>query len=90
MKRGDKEFHELMDQFEKDITTMDVFGYSGIDRYDGDVVGIFYNDGFVNNLFISYMTGYENAKCLFRLFEEAHNENTTGTNHAGDSSDIFM
>ena len=68
MKKGDKEFSELMEQFEKNMKEL-IYGHS-IDRVskaDKVPAGIFYNDGYVNTLFHTYMLGYENAKCLTRL-----------------------
>ena len=68
MKKGDKEFYELMAQFEKNMKEL-IYGHK-IDRVsknDKVPAGIFYDDGYVNTLFHAYMIGYENAKCLVRL-----------------------
>lgn len=68
MKKGDKEFCELMFQFEKDMKQL-IYGHK-TDRVSNDEkvpAGIFYNDGYVNTLFHSYMLGYEYSKCLTRL-----------------------
>ena len=68
MKKGDKEFYELINQFEKDMTQL-IYGHD-LDRVSNEdrvPAGIFYNDGYVNTLFHSYMLGYEYSKCLARL-----------------------
>jgi hypothetical protein len=61
MKAGDKEFYDLMYHFEKDVA-------SGmcIEREDRKQVphGVFYCNATVNNLFCSYMTGYEFGKSI--------------------------
>ena len=66
MQVGDKEFYELQSQFEEDMHG------ERLDREDIKTVpvGIFYQDGTVNNLFRAYMMGYENAKCLNRLEQQ--------------------
>ncbi len=67
MKKDDKEFYELQLQFEKNVKEL-IYGHK-IDRVSKDdkvPSGIFYNDGYVNTLFHSYMHGYEYAKCKMR------------------------
>jgi hypothetical protein len=61
----DKEFYELRNQFEKDMKQL-IYGHR-LDRANNIPTGNFYDDGYVNTLFHSYMLGYENAKCLSRL-----------------------
>jgi hypothetical protein len=68
MKKGDKEFYELMEQFEKDINKLGHGQNCRLDRTGGKVPeGIFYDDGYTNAIFHAYMMGYENAKCLARM-----------------------
>ena len=66
MKLLSKEFYELMVQFEKDIKAMPVY-ILRIDREKNIGKNRYYENGEVNKLFISYMTGYESAKSLLRL-----------------------
>ena len=68
MKKGDKEFCELMEQFEKNIKEL-IYGHEmdRVSKEDKVPSGIFYNDGYINTMFHVYMMGYENAKCLTRL-----------------------
>jgi hypothetical protein len=62
----DKEFYELRKQFEKDMKQL-IYGH-GLDRASSNVpTGVFYDDGYVNTLFHSYMLGYESAKCFARI-----------------------
>ena len=70
MKKGDKEFYELQEQFEKDINKSGHGQNCRLDKVSKNEKvpeGIFYNDGYTNALFHAYMMGYENAKCLSRL-----------------------
>jgi len=63
MEAGSKEFHEMRDQFEKDIKNV-IYGHH-MDRVGKDdkvPASQFYNDGTVNKLFHSYMLGYGHAK----------------------------
>lgn len=65
-----KEFHDLMAQFEKDMTG-EYFCPKDFTREAKDisVKGVYYANGEVNKLFQAYMFGYQNAKCLARLGE---------------------
>ena len=66
MTTKDKEFYELREQFEKDMKNL-IYGHK-LDRASKNCpVGIFYDDGYVNTLFHTYMLGYETAKCWARL-----------------------
>lgn len=68
MRVGNKEFHEMRNQFEKDVEK-NLYGC----RLDRDKRGgktpssVFYQDGATNQMFQAYMMGYENAKCLVRM-----------------------
>ncbi len=65
MRCGDREFHELREQFEKNMKEL-IYGHK-VDRVHKDAkvpAGEFYNDGYVNKLFHAYMMGYEFAKCV--------------------------
>lgn len=67
MQVGTKEFYDLMNQFEKDLKNMNVYGCR-IQREPlkmGEKNVYFYTDGRVNGLFEAYMFGYSNAKCIF-------------------------
>ena len=68
IKKGDKEFYELMIQFEKDMPKL-IYGHKieRVGKNEKVPTGIFYHDGYVNTLFHTYMHGYEYAKCLARL-----------------------
>lgn len=65
---GSKEFEEIMKQFEKTICT-GIYGH----RFDrvpnigkpGWVPGEFYDDGYVNNIFRAYQSGYAHARCVY-------------------------
>jgi hypothetical protein len=63
-----KEFEELRKQFEKDAK--DLFYGHKVERYGrGEDVpaGQFYQDGFVNNMFVAYMHGYAFHKSIANL-----------------------
>lgn len=67
MKVGSKEFHELREQFEKDLDSIPVYvGAHPVRSKDG-ISGFFYENGKINDLFLGYMAGYANAKCLARM-----------------------
>jgi len=71
MRVNDGECLDLMDQFEKDVKKI-IYGhkFDRITRIDNKPIppaSVFYDDGFVNTLFQSYMLGYSNAKCLRNL-----------------------
>ena len=65
---GTKEFYEMMDQFEKGLKTIpgspsDTKRVSREDRHKVPK-NVFYNNGLVNQLFLSYMLGYSNGKSV--------------------------
>jgi hypothetical protein len=62
MKRNDKEFLELMYQFEKDVRTWPVYTTKDFRRCKSEYA--FYENGNINDLFHAYMAGYQHAKCL--------------------------
>lgn len=64
MKTGDKEFCELMAQFEKNVKDI-TYGHE-ITRDTSGIKGIWYTDGQVNTLFDAYMHGYEFGKLVGR------------------------
>jgi hypothetical protein len=68
MKQFDKEFYELMSAFERDIKKMPRIYLNRLDRTDKNSFcnSDFYQHGEINGLFISYMTGYQNAKSLVK------------------------
>jgi len=59
LKRGNKEFYDVQYQFEKNIKEI-IYGHS-LDRA-GPGEDNFYNDGYVDKLFLSYMMGFSFAK----------------------------
>lgn len=64
MKAGDKEFYEMMYQFEKDIKTV-TYGHEIIrSNREKNQPGCFYDDGYINTLFRAYMLGYEYKNAL--------------------------
>lgn len=65
MKTGDKEFHELREQFEKNMNEI-TYGHR-LDRDTAGIKGVWYDDGYVNTIFNAYMYGYEYAKSMARL-----------------------
>ena len=63
MQTGTKEFHELMDAFER-AKTMPYHG--GHYRRAKDApAGVFYEHGKVNDLFIAFCHGYALAKAIY-------------------------
>jgi hypothetical protein len=65
MKRNDKEFYDLMMQFEKDVKKMPVYVTMDFNRDNSP--SSFYGNGEMNKLFIAYMTGYKYAKSKAKL-----------------------
>ena len=65
MKRTSKEFHELQEQFEKDVYKMPF--YVGAEAIRTNESGLFYKNGTLNDLFYCYMSGYQLAKCKARF-----------------------
>ena len=66
--KGTKEFYELMDQFEKDVKKI-TYGHK-VEREQANEklpVNIFYQDGYINTLFLAYMRGYVNGKWTERM-----------------------
>lgn len=72
MKVGDKEFYELMGQFEKDVREI-TYGHeiSRMTREERSQSpsGYFYNDGEINTLFKAYMLGYQYRQVIANLEE---------------------
>jgi len=66
MKKGSKEFEELRKQFESDIKKLPIYIGANADREERYSTS-FYSNGKINDLFIAYMAGYQNAKCLARM-----------------------
>jgi len=62
MRKGDKEFCDLMTQFEKNVKEI-TYGHN-VERDKSGIKGVWYTDGYINTLFDAYMHGYEYAKCL--------------------------
>lgn len=68
MKIGSKEFDDMQKQFEQDLAKMPI--YIGAKPVRSTLVhGRFYDNGTINSLFVGYMYGYQNAKCMARLGE---------------------
>lgn len=70
MKAWDKEFYDLMNQFEKDMKNTPY--RCKIERVTQEQrkklpAGEYYNDGETNKLFNVYMMGYTYRKCLENL-----------------------
>ena len=65
--RGTKEFHELMDKFEKDAR--DLFYGHTVERDKGENLpaSVFYTDGFLNTIFHAYVMGYQLRKSISQL-----------------------
>lgn len=68
--RGTKEFHDLMNQFEKDLRNV-TYGHK-VDRVSEEdknkvPASVFYNDGHVNEMFHIYMRGYNVGKISERM-----------------------
>lgn len=61
------EFHEMRDQFEKDLQDMPFYVGGKVVRESIDLAenSVFYTDGNVNNLFQAYMHGYSFGKSLY-------------------------
>ena len=69
MKLGSKQFYEVMDQFEKNLESSNVYGHR-VERVKPKLregyKGQFYHDGTINQLFKFFMSGFEFAKFLAR------------------------
>lgn len=64
MRVGDKEFHDLRAQFEKDI--LRVSRSRNLSRESGDTPnGYWYCDAEINSLFNGYLMGYAYGKACF-------------------------
>ena len=66
--KGTKEHYELMGQFEKDAKNL-FYGHK-VERVGRDEkvpANQFYHDGYVNNMFIAYMAGYQLHKCIANM-----------------------
>jgi NAD dependent epimerase/dehydratase family enzyme len=69
MKRGTKEYYEILDQFEKEMADM-IYGHK-VERYTREEsenipASEFYKNGFVNQLCQVYMRGYAHAKAVYQ------------------------
>lgn len=64
---GSKEFYNIMDQFEKDMP-VHIYGHkfdrAPLSKGNGYINGQFYNDGYINNLFKAYQSGYSLKRCI--------------------------
>lgn len=70
--KNTKEFYELRDQFEKDVSKLTYsHSFERVGRDEKVPVSIFYNDGRVNQMFHAYMLGYQNGKYTERTGETA-------------------
>ena len=69
IKKGSKEFHEVMQAFEMHVKNSSVYvnDLSRVDRNDENTpTGYFYNNGNTNNLFLMFMSGYVSAKAVYQ------------------------
>jgi hypothetical protein len=64
VRRGSKEFYELMDAFERSRKTLPYVSVKTFVREHRSVSQAYYEHGEVNNLFIAFMNGYMYAKSL--------------------------
>jgi len=75
MKAFDVEFYRLMQQFEKDVSKI-TYGhkFDRVSKEDRPHVPstVFYNDGYVNDLFRAYMLGYSTENLVEA--KEAHHD----------------
>jgi len=64
---GTKEFYELMEQFEKDVKKV-MYGHKieRVSKEEKVPADVFYQDGYVNTLFMMYMYGYQSGKYIER------------------------
>lgn len=65
MTTGSKEFHEMRNQFEKDMRKL---GPSiRLDRESAELnrLGRFYQNGEANAMFKAYMMGYQSGRCVY-------------------------
>lgn len=70
MNKGDKEFYDLMAQFEKDSRSMQVYmsDISRAPREERDrIKSVYYNNGRTNELFIAYMWGYQHRASIANM-----------------------
>jgi len=69
MKRNDKEFYELVEQFVRDLKRLPTRHKSAekVGKSDPLAKHYVFQNGNVNELFDAYMAGYEYAKSLNRL-----------------------
>lgn len=66
MKRGTKEFYDMVSSFEKSVKNGDM-GYAPSDlTKDNFNISTFYSNGQVNQLFLAFMRGYAAAKCEYQ------------------------
>lgn len=63
--RGTKEFYELQKQFEKDVKKI-TYGHKIQRENNPEIIpkDVFYQDGYINTLFLAYMHGYQLHKAL--------------------------
>ena len=68
MKRGTKEFYEMMDQFERCMKSDKRIYCGSLTRESKDAGGrVYYTDGKVNDLFIAFMLGYSTGRLNYML-----------------------
>ena len=69
-----KVFHQMREQFEKDIKDMPV--YTGVVKRETNREGVpadvFYTDGTVNALFTAYMFGFQYANAVLPITTVPH------------------
>lgn len=55
---GTKEFHDIQENFEKNINYFSSHGHI-VKRDNSGIKGIWYTDGYINDLFRAFMMGYQ-------------------------------
>ena len=70
VKRGSKEFYEMIDSFELHLKNSHIYvtDMSKVSKDDSENLPktYFYNNGSVNNMFLMFMAGYVSAKSEYQ------------------------
>ena len=67
MKVGTKEFYHMQDEFERSIKKSKHAYVTSLERTDGSVKGVFYENGKTNELFHVFMLGYSSGRLAYML-----------------------
>lgn len=68
MTTNTKEFHDMRKQFENSISNMPVFFSGKVEREvitESTPKNVWYTNGVINAMFISYMTGYQLGRNVY-------------------------